>query len=173
MTDPASNAPDFDLLAGSLCLDLTNTKHRSSSGSQKDELDTYADLVAWNRQAGQITAARAAVLLGAGRDEPARAQRVLARTRNLREAVYRICAAHEKREQPARPKPIPGKPTRRARPNPPSSDPSHTGCTPSSTSAGKTTAGPAGDGRCGGSCDRSRAGAAEIRRATRSGCLLR
>lgn len=82
----------FDLSAGWLCLDFANTLSGRRRARPADHLQSYADLVAWARQAGALDAAEAALLLAAAIGQPDEAARVLERARRLREAVYRLCS---------------------------------------------------------------------------------
>jgi hypothetical protein len=67
--------PEYKLVAGKLCLDFANTE---------DKLASYADLVAFARQAGIASVGEAATLLAAATRRPTEAGRILVRARALR-----------------------------------------------------------------------------------------
>jgi len=90
----------MELVGGELCLDFVNTASRRTPTPRRDRLGTYADLLYWSREAGALSGAQARLLAKeAGRD-PARAQDVLQRARELREAIYRVFSAHGGRRKP-------------------------------------------------------------------------
>jgi predicted RNA-binding Zn ribbon-like protein len=76
----------FDLDAGRVCLDFANTLS-STSG---EHLDAYADLVAFAAESGLLTPEDAAWLRDEGERHRPTADRVLARARRLRDAMYAI-----------------------------------------------------------------------------------
>jgi predicted RNA-binding Zn ribbon-like protein len=82
----------FDLSGGLLCVDFTNTVSGRYSGP-RELLRGYADLIAWSRQAGGISADDAESLLEAAEDDPEAAGRVLQQAIRLRETLYRILSA--------------------------------------------------------------------------------
>jgi len=82
----------FHRSGGSLCLDLANTVSWRRSHQPIERLPAYGDLVEWARQSGILTAPAARALEREGRRRPATAARILARTRALREAIYRVSA---------------------------------------------------------------------------------
>lgn len=90
MVEITSRAGQLALVGGQLCLDFTNTvgAHRSDQGIEY--LTSYADLVAWSRHTGTVTAAEAEQLLAVAWTRPAEAAAVLARAIVLREALYRL-----------------------------------------------------------------------------------
>jgi predicted RNA-binding Zn ribbon-like protein len=79
----------FHLSGGRLCLDFANTVSWRASDRPIERLESYADLLAWSRQAGVVTAGEARTLASAGRRRPAEARRVLGQAIGLREAIYR------------------------------------------------------------------------------------
>jgi predicted RNA-binding Zn ribbon-like protein len=84
----------FELTGGALCLDFANTiDNRLDRERRRDFLPTYADVIAWGRQAETITPAEAGLLLDIGRRQPRTASRALARAVSLREALYRVFSA--------------------------------------------------------------------------------
>jgi predicted RNA-binding Zn ribbon-like protein len=84
----------FDLSGGNLCLDLANTVSRRDDPERRAEhLASYADLVAFARQAGVISARQADELNACAAREGAQARQNLRRAIELREAIYRTFAA--------------------------------------------------------------------------------
>src|SRR5437762_3124989 len=83
---------DLHLVGGALCLDFTNTVS-DLARTVNDRLQSYADLLAWSRLAGVLSAPEAEALRAAAEQHPAEAARVLRQACNLREALYRIFAA--------------------------------------------------------------------------------
>ena len=79
----------FELDSGRLCLDFVNTSSRSSG----EHLHSYADLVAFARQAGLFSPDDAAWLTAEGERDPHAAAGVLRRATNLREALRAIFSA--------------------------------------------------------------------------------
>jgi predicted RNA-binding Zn ribbon-like protein len=82
----------FHRSGGSLCLDLANTVSWRRSAEPIERLPTYGDLAEWARQSGIVTAPAARTLEREAARHPAPAARLLARTRALREAIYRVFA---------------------------------------------------------------------------------
>lgn len=82
----------FHRSGGSLCLDFANTVSWRRGDRPIERLPGYGDLVEWARQSGVLTAGGARALEREARRQPAMATRVLARTRTLREAIYRVFA---------------------------------------------------------------------------------
>jgi predicted RNA-binding Zn ribbon-like protein len=80
----------FDLSGGKLCLDLVNTLDSRPTVRAKELLETYADLAAWSRQSGILTAREERALLERARKEPEAALEVLERARRQREALFAI-----------------------------------------------------------------------------------
>jgi predicted RNA-binding Zn ribbon-like protein len=92
---------DMDLVGGELCLDFVNTANLREGGPLRDRLRVYGDLVRWGERTGALDVATAKrLLLTAGRD-PAEAERVLERSRTLREAMYRVFHRWRRAEAPA------------------------------------------------------------------------
>ena len=83
-------APAFDFSANWLCLDFANTVHDRDSAITRDDLNSYADLIAWSQQAGQVTDDMAHLLLEQESQNPREATAALQRAKELREAIYRI-----------------------------------------------------------------------------------
>jgi predicted RNA-binding Zn ribbon-like protein len=80
----------FHLSGVAPCLDLANTVSWRRSRQPIERLNGYGDLVEWARQGGVLTAAEARTLAHEARRQPLAAARLLARTRALREAIYRV-----------------------------------------------------------------------------------
>jgi predicted RNA-binding Zn ribbon-like protein len=99
---PAQSAPGayaFEFSGGRLCLDFVNTVG-GSRANPKERLNTYADLVAWGRQAGVLADRDADHLNRLASARPEEAQKVLTGAVALREALFRIfCGAAECRPQ--------------------------------------------------------------------------
>jgi predicted RNA-binding Zn ribbon-like protein len=81
---------NFDLSGGRLCLDFANTVDNRPTERARDLLESYADLAAWSRQSGILSAREERALLGRARRAPAEASRVVARARSLREALFQV-----------------------------------------------------------------------------------
>ncbi|HET9440258.1 MAG TPA: ABATE domain-containing protein [Longimicrobiales bacterium] len=80
----------FEMVGGRTCLDFANTASQRRNGPFKEKLETYEDLLAWAVEAEQLTEAEAAGLRRLAAEHPAGAAAVLARGRELREAIYRV-----------------------------------------------------------------------------------
>ncbi len=93
MNGAETGQPTFDLGAGRLCLDFANTADWHRSARPEERLRSYADLLAWGRQAAALTAGEAERLLRAAQRRPADAADVLRRAVALREAIYRLFSA--------------------------------------------------------------------------------
>lgn len=80
----------YELSGGRTCLDFVNTVSGDRAGRPTERMASYADLVAWSRQAGVVDDAHATRLLADARRRPADAAAVHAGAMALREALYRI-----------------------------------------------------------------------------------
>ncbi len=80
----------FHLSGGPSCLDFANTVSWRRSRQPIERLNRYGDLVEWARQSSVLTPAEARALALEARRRPLAAARMLARTRVLREAIYRV-----------------------------------------------------------------------------------
>jgi predicted RNA-binding Zn ribbon-like protein len=89
----------FELSGGNLCLDFANT-WSDRARPESDRLRSYADLLEFAAQAGTVTAAQSTVLRGRAANDPASASEALAAGRELRDALYRLFAAHARRREP-------------------------------------------------------------------------
>jgi predicted RNA-binding Zn ribbon-like protein len=83
----------FELNAGRLCLDFTNTVRSRPLSEKVDLIGTYEDLLAWARQATILTPGEAATLGESARQQPRAAADALAQALTLREALYGVFSA--------------------------------------------------------------------------------
>lgn len=83
----------FDLIGGALCLDFVNTASARREGPFRERLHGYGDLVTWAERVGLVTESEGADLRQRAAGEPARAEAVVKRARELREAIYRAFSA--------------------------------------------------------------------------------
>ncbi len=75
------------------CLDFANTLRKRLTPHPVELLASYADLVAWSRQAGVLAEPEARALLRETNGRPEAAAAVLRRAIRLREAIYAIFGA--------------------------------------------------------------------------------
>ena len=94
-------APSFDLSANWLCLNFVNTLENRLKEDTHEYLNSYADLVAWGRQAELVTDAAAERLLIEARRTSEEASAILLRARDLREVLYRIFLSVAEGTRPA------------------------------------------------------------------------
>ncbi|HEY0674117.1 MAG TPA: ABATE domain-containing protein [Longimicrobiales bacterium] len=80
----------FEMVGGRTCLDFANTASQRRNGPFKEKLEAYEDLLTWAVEAEQLTEAEAADLRRQAAEDPEGAASVLARGRELREAIYRV-----------------------------------------------------------------------------------
>ncbi|HEX9747688.1 MAG TPA: ABATE domain-containing protein [Methylomirabilota bacterium] len=78
----------FELNAGRLCLDFTNTVRARPLSDKVELINDYGDLLSWARQATILTPGEATALTETARQQPRAAADALAQTRSLREALY-------------------------------------------------------------------------------------
>jgi len=83
----------FELNAGRLCLDFTNTVRARPLSEKVDLINSYEDLLWWARQATILTPGEAAVLAEAAGRQPRAAADALAQALALREALYAVFSA--------------------------------------------------------------------------------
>lgn len=83
----------YDPVGGNLALDLANTANRATRPEPNEKLHTYEDLVVWGQRTGMLNADQSRALRAEATARPEAAARVLARTVELREAIYRIFSA--------------------------------------------------------------------------------
>ncbi|HYZ66936.1 MAG TPA: CGNR zinc finger domain-containing protein [Mycobacterium sp.] len=87
----SSAAADLDLRGGHAVIDFVNTvAWRGDAARRTDYLADYADVVAWCRHAGVLAAAESAALIRTMRADAAGAQRVVTRTKRLRESLHEL-----------------------------------------------------------------------------------
>lgn len=83
----------FELNAGRLCLDFTNTVRARPLSEKVDLIGKYEDLLAWARQATILTPGEGATLEETARQQPRAAADALAQALALREALYGVFSA--------------------------------------------------------------------------------
>lgn len=93
MLDPGDYDGTYDPGAGRLCLDFANTLGDRTGDRPHEWLSSYANLVAWGKLAGALSAEAAASLRREAREHPADASRVLGEAIQLREVIYGIFSA--------------------------------------------------------------------------------
>lgn len=99
-----SDAPapkKFQFIGGALCLNFTNTVGGKRGAITREHLHKYGDFLSWSRQAGIVDDTQAETLSNLAAAQPAEAQLVLERAVELRETIYRICAAVVEQRSPA------------------------------------------------------------------------
>jgi predicted RNA-binding Zn ribbon-like protein len=92
--------PTFAMRGGELCLDFANTVGSRTGNNKYEHLNSYANLLAWSRQAGAVTDQEAQQLNGEATRRPSEAAVVLEKAITLREAIYRIFSAVASGNQP-------------------------------------------------------------------------
>jgi predicted RNA-binding Zn ribbon-like protein len=98
---PRATEYRFELSGGRPCLDFVNTVSGDRAGRHVERLATYADLLAWSRQAGAIDDGHALRLLAEARRRPREADATQREALALREALYRIFVAIAGGAEPA------------------------------------------------------------------------
>jgi predicted RNA-binding Zn ribbon-like protein len=83
-------ARDWDLEAGRLPLNFTNTAEWHRSDQPSEMLENYSDLVAWSEDAHLLNKAEAKELLAHAERKPAQAAKALKKAVEIREVIYRI-----------------------------------------------------------------------------------
>lgn len=95
--------PQFELTGGTLCLDFANTSEdHKAPETAGEKIQTYADLLAFEVQTGDLPVADARKLLAAANDSSPKAQAVLRKGRELREVIYRVFVAASEEQKPSR-----------------------------------------------------------------------
>jgi predicted RNA-binding Zn ribbon-like protein len=84
----------FDLDAGALCLDFSNTVEWRNSDHPDEHLNSYADLITWAEAADILPADRADLLRKLAEKQPEEAGVAYARAIALRETIYRLFAGY-------------------------------------------------------------------------------
>jgi predicted RNA-binding Zn ribbon-like protein len=88
-------------LGRELCLDFANTAEWHASEHPKEKLKTYSDLVKWALLSEILSEKEAQELIGKAKREPSRAEEVLKRAIELREAIYHVFSDVAKGNLPA------------------------------------------------------------------------
>lgn len=83
----------FELNAGRLCLDFTNTIRSRPLSEQVDLVGSYEGLLSWARQVTILTPGEAAALAETAGQQPRAAADALAQAVSLREALYGVFSA--------------------------------------------------------------------------------
>ncbi len=83
---------NFDLDAGALCLNFTNTMEWRFTDQAKELLNGYSDLIRWARAAGIIPDDSAERFLQLAAQQPEKAAATYETAIRLRETIYRIFA---------------------------------------------------------------------------------
>jgi predicted RNA-binding Zn ribbon-like protein len=83
----------FRLIGGHLCLDFVNTMHNYGGNPPRDELASYAVLVAWSQQVGIVRDSQAQHLLREAARRAMEADNTLNRAKGLRDALYSVFSA--------------------------------------------------------------------------------
>ena len=97
-TVPLSTVEELELVGGDACLDFVNTASNRTGGPVRDRLVAYGDLVTFAERVGEVGPQTAARLRSLAEADPAAAEAVLRRARELREAIYRSFSAMARRE---------------------------------------------------------------------------
>ncbi len=90
MNKTERHAGNISLLGGLLCLDFVNTLDRRGTDQPVEYLNTYHDLVVWNRYVGTISDEEAKELFKKAEMDSLQAAAVVQDAIQLREAMYRI-----------------------------------------------------------------------------------
>lgn len=88
-----TDVDDVPLVGGRLCLDFVNTTGARESGSPRERLTCYRDLLVWGRRAGVLDTNAVRQLRRAAADRQAEAARALRRACAVREDLYRLFSA--------------------------------------------------------------------------------
>lgn len=89
----ASSSSTFDFNSGQLCLDFANTVRARPLSDRIEFIKSYADLLAWARQATILTPGDVATIEAEARKHPRAATEALARALAAREAIYGLFSA--------------------------------------------------------------------------------
>ena len=91
----------FPHTSGDICLDFANTLRGLRGGAAVELLRDYDDLVSWAEQTGALTSTEARLQRREGERRTTAAAGALARSRSLREVIYRIFATLAEGRGPA------------------------------------------------------------------------
>jgi len=92
--DPGEIDEEFEVGSEPLCLEFVNTVGSRKGSHPHDWFSSYANLAAWGHLAGLLSAEQTRTLLRRADAAPEAAQAVLQRAAELRDAFYRLVAAH-------------------------------------------------------------------------------
>jgi predicted RNA-binding Zn ribbon-like protein len=91
----------FSFIAGALCLDFVNTVSSHASERPKEKLCGFADLVLWNEEAELIDKGEALEFLAYSEGNSNSTTKILQEARGLRQALFHIFQALDRRKTPA------------------------------------------------------------------------
>jgi predicted RNA-binding Zn ribbon-like protein len=95
-------AGNLELVGGWLCLDFINTVSTRSQAVRREYLDSYAELLAWGRHAGILTASEVHALRETANRHPESAVAGHQLAIGLRETIYCIFSAIAWGQEPAK-----------------------------------------------------------------------
>jgi predicted RNA-binding Zn ribbon-like protein len=93
LIDVQDTAYAFEFTGERLCLDFVNTLSERGSSVPEEHLNSYADLLAWSRQAGIVDEQRGEQLQALSEGQPGRAGQEIEQARWARELLFRIFSA--------------------------------------------------------------------------------
>ena len=96
----ALDVDGLDFIGGRVCLDFANTTSQRESGSARERLHGYEDLVRWCLRAELFGGTEARRLLDEARARPEEAARAWRRALELRESIFALASAAARREPP-------------------------------------------------------------------------
>ena len=102
MVETQDKAYAFDFTGERLCLDFVNTLAGRRSSAPEEHLNSYADLLAWSRQAGIVDGQRGEQLQALSEGQPGRAGQEIKQARWARELLFRIFSALTGGQSPSR-----------------------------------------------------------------------
>jgi predicted RNA-binding Zn ribbon-like protein len=92
----------FELSGGALCLDFANTgPDQKAPEARGEKLKSYADLLSWAVQTGELTVQDARKLLAAANHSTVRSNAALRKARELRQTIYDVFRAIAAQRAPA------------------------------------------------------------------------
>jgi predicted RNA-binding Zn ribbon-like protein len=91
----------FSFIAGALCLDFVNTVSSHASERPEEKLCGFADLVLWNEEAELIDKGEVLEFLAYAEGNSNSTTKILQAARGLREALFHIFQALDRRKTPA------------------------------------------------------------------------
>src|SRR5215510_10217810 len=96
-----TRAGRLPLVGGRLCLNFVNTSSGRGTGTHKDHLKRYSDLLAWSLHADALDMDSARALAGIAKRRPVAAKRVLSKAVRLRETLFGIMTGLARRDPPS------------------------------------------------------------------------